>query len=143
MADVRVQIYLALDQGLADAPDYARNTARRLGLTSDPVLLVSSKSDDTYAALRTGLFVGAACVLALIGASLLVSQLAQLEQLRQRRKLLHQLTALAPDGAPAKPAPNNATRPLATDALHDRSGATDGDHGVTGGCGNSQTTPND
>ncbi|WDF35825.1 ABC transporter permease [Streptomyces sp. T12] len=84
------QIYLALDQKLADAPDYARNTARRLGLTGDPVMLVSSKSNDTYASIRTGLFVGAACVLALIGASLLVSQL---EQLRERRKLLSSLIA--------------------------------------------------
>ncbi|MER6181836.1 FtsX-like permease family protein [Streptomyces sp. NPDC001652] len=84
------EIYLALDQGLADAPDNARNTAHRLGLLSDPVVLVSSKSDDTYASIRTGLFVGAACVLALIGASLLVSQL---EQLRERRKLLSSLIA--------------------------------------------------
>jgi hypothetical protein len=87
---LRGQIYLALDEKLADAPDYARNTARRLGLTGDPVMLVSTKSDDTYASIRTGLFVGAACVLALIGASLLVSQL---EQLRERRKLLSALIA--------------------------------------------------
>ncbi|MFD3843206.1 ABC transporter permease [Streptomyces sp. NPDC058642] len=84
------EIYLGLDQGLPDAPDNARNTAHRLGLPSDPVVLVSSKSDDTYASIRTGLFVGAACVLALIGASLLVSQL---EQLRERRKLLSSLIA--------------------------------------------------
>ena len=84
------EIYLVLDQGLADAPDYARNTARRLGLIIDPAMLESSKRDDTYASIRTGLFVGAACVLALIGASLLVSQL---EQLRERRKLLSSLIA--------------------------------------------------
>jgi len=84
------QIYLALDQGLAAAPDHARNTARRLGLPTDPEMLVSSKRDDTYDSLRTFLFVGAAGVLALIGASLLVSQL---EQLRERRKLLSSLIA--------------------------------------------------
>ena len=84
------EIYLALDQKLADAPDHARNTARRLGLTDDPTMLVSSKTDDTYTSIRTFLFVGAACVLALIGASLLVSQL---EQLRERRKLLSSLIA--------------------------------------------------
>ncbi|MEW2120938.1 FtsX-like permease family protein [Streptomyces sp. NPDC005474] len=84
------EIYLALDQKLADAPDHARNTARRLGMPTDPTMLVSSKSDDTYASIRTFLFVGAACVLALIGASLLV---AQLEQLRERRKLLSSLIA--------------------------------------------------
>jgi ABC-type antimicrobial peptide transport system permease subunit len=43
-----------------------------------------------FASLRTGLFAGAVCVLALIGASLLVSQL---EQLRERRKLLSSLVA--------------------------------------------------
>lgn len=32
------QIYLVLDQGLASAPDYARNTARRLGMPTDPVM---------------------------------------------------------------------------------------------------------
>jgi hypothetical protein len=84
------EIFLVLDQGLADAPDYARNTARSLGLISDPAMLVSSKRDDTYTSIRTFLFVGAACVLALIGASLLVSQL---EQLRERRKLLSSLIA--------------------------------------------------
>jgi hypothetical protein len=84
------QIYLALEQGLAGAPDYARNTARRLGMPTDPVMLVSSKRDDTYASIRTFLFVGAACVLALIDVSLLVSQL---EQLRERRKLLSSLIA--------------------------------------------------
>ncbi|MFI7408523.1 ABC transporter permease [Streptomyces sp. NPDC049627] len=84
------EVYLALDQKLADAPDHARNTAHRIGLTDDPAMLVSSKTDDTYASIRTFLFVGAACVLALIGASLLV---AQLEQLRERRRLLSSLIA--------------------------------------------------
>ncbi|MGW1745134.1 ABC transporter permease [Streptomyces sp. NPDC002092] len=83
-------IYLVLDQKLAAAPEYARNTARRLGMPTDPAMLVSSKSDDAFASLRTFLFVGAACVLALIGASLLV---AQLEQLRERRRLLSSLIA--------------------------------------------------
>ncbi|CAM5392894.1 hypothetical protein STENM327S_06731 [Streptomyces tendae] len=45
---------------------------------------------DRFDTIRTGLFVGAACVLALIGASLLVSQL---EQLRERKKLLSALVA--------------------------------------------------
>ncbi|MFI7013039.1 ABC transporter permease [Streptomyces sp. NPDC050164] len=83
-------VYLALDQGMANAPEYARNTARRLGLPTDPTTWVSSKRTETYDSIRTGLFVGAACVLALIGASLLVSQL---EQLRERRRLLSSLIA--------------------------------------------------
>lgn len=49
-----------------------------------------NERSQNYDTIRTGLFVGAACVLALIGASLLVSQL---EQLRERRKLLSALVA--------------------------------------------------
>jgi predicted lysophospholipase L1 biosynthesis ABC-type transport system permease subunit len=67
-----------------------RNTAARLDPTSQPMTWHSIESNDRYAAIRTGLSVGAACVLALIGASLLVSQL---EQLRERRKLLSSLVA--------------------------------------------------
>ncbi|MFI6377169.1 ABC transporter permease [Streptomyces sp. NPDC050546] len=84
------QIYLGLDQTLAGAPDYARNTARRVGLPTDPMLWVASKRAESYDSIRTGLLLGAAGVLALIGASLLVSQL---EQLRERRKLLSSLVA--------------------------------------------------
>ncbi len=50
----------------------------------------ATQEDAKYASIRTGLFVGSAFVLALIGASLLVSQL---EQLRERRKLLSALVA--------------------------------------------------
>ncbi|MFL5994907.1 MAG: ABC transporter permease, partial [Streptomyces sp.] len=56
----------------------------------EPMTWVSSERNDRYETIRTGLFVGAACVLALIGASLLVSQL---EQLRERKKLLSALVA--------------------------------------------------
>lgn len=45
---------------------------------------------DQFTDIRTGLLVGASAVLVLIGASLLVSQL---EQLRERRKLLSALVA--------------------------------------------------
>lgn len=84
------QIYLAVDQQMGDAPDNVRNTAHRLGLPADPVTWVASKRSESYDSIRTGLFVGAAGVLALIGASLLVSQL---EQLRERKKLLSALIA--------------------------------------------------
>ncbi len=50
----------------------------------------STEQDNRYTSIRTGLSVGAACVLFLIGASLLVSQL---EQLRERKKLLSVLVA--------------------------------------------------
>ncbi|MFF5521093.1 ABC transporter permease [Streptomyces coeruleorubidus] len=84
------QLYLSLDRSVPDAYEYVRNTAARLDPTAQPMTWHSFESNDRYATIRTGLSVGAACVLALIGASLLVSQL---EQLRERRKLLSSLVA--------------------------------------------------
>ncbi|GGS76920.1 ABC transporter permease [Streptomyces violaceus] len=84
------QLYLSLDPTVRDAQDYVRNTAARLDPVVQPMTWQSIESNERYATIRTGLSVGAACVLALIGASLLVSQL---EQLRERRKLLSSLVA--------------------------------------------------
>lgn len=63
-------------------------TRRRLQRGGDNLL--DAVEEQNYETIRTGLFVGAACVLALIRASLLVSQL---EQLRERRELLSALVA--------------------------------------------------
>ncbi|MDX3310532.1 ABC transporter permease [Streptomyces sp. NPDC054884] len=83
-------VYLRLDPSVPDAREYVRNAVARI----DPLALTFSWSatqeDVKYASIRTGLYVGSAFVLALIGASLLVSQL---EQLRERRKLLSALVA--------------------------------------------------
>ncbi|MEU3887423.1 FtsX-like permease family protein [Streptomyces sp. NPDC029041] len=84
------QLYLSLDFSVPDAYDHVRNTAARLDPAVQPMTWRSTESNERYATIRTGLSVGAACVLALIGASLLVSQL---EQLRERRKLLSSLVA--------------------------------------------------
>ncbi|MFF8014468.1 FtsX-like permease family protein [Streptomyces sp. NPDC007929] len=84
------RLFLSLDLSMPDAYDHVRNTAARLDPTVQPMTWRSIESNDRYAAIRTGLSVGSACVLALIGASLLVSQL---EQLRERRKLLSSLVA--------------------------------------------------
>ncbi|MER7477033.1 FtsX-like permease family protein [Streptomyces sp. NPDC126510] len=84
------QLYLSLDSSEPDAYDHVRNTAARLDSAVQPMTWNSTESNERYATIRTGLSVGAACVLALIGASLLVSQL---EQLRERRKLLSSLVA--------------------------------------------------
>jgi hypothetical protein len=89
-AGVRGEIYLRLDDSLPDAREYVRNTAARINPLEEPMTWVSVKRNNEYSTIRTGLFVGAACVLALIGASLLVSQL---EQLRERKKLLSALVA--------------------------------------------------
>jgi FtsX-like permease family protein len=89
-AMVSGQIYLSLDHSVPDAVEYVRNTAARIDVQTDATVWSATDRSTKYASIRTGLFVGAACVLALIGASLLVSQL---EQLRDRKKLLSSLVA--------------------------------------------------
>ncbi|MGC9495172.1 ABC transporter permease [Streptomyces sp. WG7] len=82
--------YLKLDDSVADVHDRVRNTAAALHPLTDTMTWSATERTGRFDAIRTGLFVGAACVLALIGASLLVSQL---EQLRERKKLLSALVA--------------------------------------------------
>ncbi|WP_405869642.1 ABC transporter permease [Streptomyces sp. NBC_00005] len=89
-ADVSQKVFLSLDPSVPDAADYARNTAARLDPMADVFTLAASTQTQEFRSIRTGLFVGATCVLLLIGASLLVSQL---EQLRERKKLLSSLVA--------------------------------------------------
>ncbi|MEV0206335.1 FtsX-like permease family protein [Streptomyces sp. NPDC050788] len=84
------KVYLSLDRSVADADEHARNTAARLDPLASVYTLASTKQSLQFRSIRTGLFVGATCVLVLIGASLLVSQL---EQLRERKKLLSSLVA--------------------------------------------------
>ncbi|MFF8193899.1 ABC transporter permease [Streptomyces bobili] len=84
------QLYLSFDESVPDAHDYARNTAFHVDPMARSMNWYSTKEDEKFTSIRTGLFVGSACVLLLIGASLLVSQL---EQLRERRKLLSALVA--------------------------------------------------
>ncbi|MFL1900641.1 ABC transporter permease [Streptomyces tauricus] len=83
-------IYLQLDATVPDGQELVRNTAAEINPLADPMTFTSSERSNRFDSIRTGLFVGAACVLALIGASLLVSQL---EQLRERKKLLSALVA--------------------------------------------------
>ncbi|MGW5660186.1 ABC transporter permease [Streptomyces sp. NPDC003758] len=86
----RGEIYLALDRSVPDAPDLVRNTAARVAPYSTPMTWAATEQSVRFTSIRRGLFVGATCVLMLIGASLLVSQL---EQLRERKKLLSSLVA--------------------------------------------------
>ncbi|MET8168469.1 FtsX-like permease family protein [Streptomyces sp. NPDC005329] len=84
------EIYLSIDESVPDAYEYARNTAYQVDPLAAPMTWTSTRQDTKFTTIRTGLLVGSACVLLLIGASLLVSQL---EQLRERRKLLSSLVA--------------------------------------------------
>ncbi|WP_405863133.1 ABC transporter permease [Streptomyces sp. NBC_01515] len=84
------KVFVTLDPSVADATDHVRNTAATMDPLADVFTLASNDVSPQFRSIRTGLFVGATCVLLLIGASLLVSQL---EQLRERRKLLSALVA--------------------------------------------------
>ncbi|MDX3641552.1 ABC transporter permease [Streptomyces sp. MB09-02B] len=83
-------IYVRTDPEVPNALDEVRNAA----VAVDPLIRTwewaSTRRLDQFTSIRTGLLVGASAVLVLIGASLLVSQL---EQLRERRKLLSALVA--------------------------------------------------
>ncbi|WP_328476146.1 ABC transporter permease [Streptomyces sp. NBC_00377] len=83
-------VYLRLDPSVPDSREYVRNVVARIDPLAHTYGWSATQEDTKYASIRTGLFVGSAFVLALIGASLLVSQL---EQLRERRKLLSALVA--------------------------------------------------
>lgn len=84
------ELYLSVDDSVPYAREHIRNTAAAIDPLAHPMTWNSVERSERYESIRTGLFVGAAAVLALIGASLLVSQL---EQLRERRKLLSALVA--------------------------------------------------
>ncbi|WP_055715608.1 ABC transporter permease [Streptomyces torulosus] len=83
-------VYVRTDPAVPDALDEVRNAA----VAIDPLIRTweweSTQQAEQFTEIRTGLLVGATAVLLLIGASLLVSQL---EQLRERRKLLSALVA--------------------------------------------------
>ncbi|MEU6272568.1 FtsX-like permease family protein [Streptomyces populi] len=87
---VHGHVFLGLDPSVPDAQEYVRNTAARIDPLARPMTWSATVESGRFTSIRTGLFVGAACVLALIGVSLLVSQL---EQLRERKKLLSALVA--------------------------------------------------
>ncbi|MEU4040334.1 ABC transporter permease [Streptomyces collinus] len=83
-------VFLRLDPSVPNSREYIRNVVARVDPLARTYAWSATEVDAKYTSIRTGLFVGAVFVLALIGASLLVSQL---EQLRERRKLLSALVA--------------------------------------------------
>ncbi|MFC5169421.1 ABC transporter permease [Streptomyces mutomycini] len=84
MAQIRV------DEDVEDAAEYVRNTAAGIDPGMRVATLHSVERDRQYASVQTGLRFGAAATLLLIAASMLVSQL---EQLRERKRLLSVLVA--------------------------------------------------
>ncbi|WP_393060210.1 ABC transporter permease [Streptomyces sp. LN549] len=81
---------IRIDEHVPDAAEYVRNTAARLDPGMRLVTMNSVERDRQYASIQTGLQVGATATLLLIAASMLVSQL---EQLRERKRLLSVLVA--------------------------------------------------
>jgi hypothetical protein len=83
-------LYVKVDPSVPDAAEYVRIAAAK----ADPMIQVwgmaETETDNRFAQIQRAVLAGATCVLLLIGASLLVSQL---EQLRERRKLLAALVA--------------------------------------------------
>ncbi|MFD3677771.1 FtsX-like permease family protein [Streptomyces sp. NPDC058613] len=84
------QIFVQLEDSVPDAVDRVRTAAFRADPFATAMTLKATRQAGPYSTIRVGLFFGATGVLVLIGASLLVSQL---EQLRERRKLLSSLVA--------------------------------------------------
>lgn len=85
-----VNAQIKVDESVADVSEYVRNTAARIDPGMSVASLHSVTRDRQYASVQTGLQVGATATLLLIAASMLVSQL---EQLRERRRLLSVLVA--------------------------------------------------
>ncbi|WP_460069023.1 ABC transporter permease [Streptomyces sp. YKOK-I1] len=83
-------LYISIDRSVPDSVEYALNTAAAVDPLANTTMWSETRTNRKYESILTGLYLGAICVLALIGASLLVSQL---EQLRERRKLLSSLVA--------------------------------------------------
>lgn len=79
-----------IDESVPDAREHVRNTAARIEPTMNVRTIQKTERDQQYASVQTGLLIGATATLTLIAASMLVSQI---EQLRERRRLLSVLVA--------------------------------------------------
>ncbi len=85
-----VQVFVRLDPDVSDAEEYVRNTAAAVGPGMFVMRLHDSRLTHQFTVIEQSLYAGAAGVLLLIGASMVVSTL---EQLRERRRLLSVLVA--------------------------------------------------
>ena len=83
-------VYVSTTPGDGLAKERVLNTAAEADPLSSARALTDTQTNARFAGVRKGLYIGAAAVLMLIGASLLVSML---EQLRERKKLLSALVA--------------------------------------------------
>ncbi|GAA3823770.1 ABC transporter permease [Streptomyces phyllanthi] len=86
----RYSAYVTLDPAVPDAREYARNAVAQADPLLYPVRLEEYRVVGRFQSVTKGLLIGSVAVMLLIGASLFVSQM---EQLRERRKLLAALVA--------------------------------------------------
>ncbi|MFJ4769280.1 ABC transporter permease [Streptomyces uncialis] len=84
------RVFIQVDEAQPDAYEHVRTAAAKLSPFASPTTFNATQTARPFENIRTGLSIGASCVLMLIGASLLISQI---EQLRERRKLLSVLVA--------------------------------------------------
>lgn len=91
LPDARTRLSVRTEPGDPDAIERVRNTAAGIHPTLRIERLGGVVKDDNYPLVHRGLLLGAAGMLALIGASLLVTTL---EQLRERRRMLAALVAV-------------------------------------------------
>ena len=87
----RVFAYLRTDPAMDDTVERVRNTAAAVDPTSQVTVLQATQTANRFSQIQRGLFIGLVAVLTLIGASLLVSMV---EQLQERRRLLAVLVAV-------------------------------------------------
>ncbi|MFE3250836.1 FtsX-like permease family protein [Streptomyces sp. NPDC059209] len=90
MPSTTVRASIKIDPEVSDAAEYVRGTAADIDPTLRINALVDLERDKQYGSVQTGLLVGGTLTMMLIAASMLV---AQIEQLRERRKLLSVLVA--------------------------------------------------
>ncbi|MDF6019074.1 FtsX-like permease family protein [Streptomyces sp. JH34] len=90
LPSARTIAQIKVDDGVEDVSEYVRNTAARIDPGMRVTTLASTERDRQYASVQTGLRSGAVATLLLIAASMLISQL---EQLRERKRLLSVLVA--------------------------------------------------
>ncbi|MER5551622.1 FtsX-like permease family protein [Streptomyces sp. NPDC002793] len=86
----QVTAQIRVDEGVADVAEHVRNTGARIDPGMRVAALTDVARDRQYASVQTALRLGAVATLLLIAASMLVSQL---EQLRERKRLLSVLVA--------------------------------------------------
>ncbi|MFF3537242.1 ABC transporter permease [Streptomyces sp. NPDC002466] len=90
LPDATTETHVRIDENVKDAAEHVRNAVASVDPMARVSSLTSMARDRKYASVQRGLQVGGTATLLLIAASMLVSQL---EQLRERKRLLSVLVA--------------------------------------------------